>query len=245
MFRGHPSNGTLSTAMMVQEEDDDDSLENSIVRGDEHKPPLSERNALSHETSPQTPPIPSVVFTDQVDEDVFTAEVDEDEDVFTTEVDEDKDDDEIPISFLLLNSIDVDERRIRDMQQMQCGAQKYQRLLERTQTQVDGLFHDLYESQQTTRDPVDINVRLANVNLRLANKLALLYREIDEPRGTEDLKGEAHCQHEKGYVSSAFLFPVVKLCLGFGMVMWFVSRGQALFPAAMIVWLWWVKESFF
>jgi hypothetical protein len=41
-----------------------------------------------------------------------------------------------------------------------------------------------------------------------------------------------------------FLFPVVKLFSGFGMVLLF-SRGEALFPAAMIVWLWWLKESFF
>jgi hypothetical protein len=41
-----------------------------------------------------------------------------------------------------------------------------------------------------------------------------------------------------------FLFPVVKLFLGFGMVLLF-SCGEALFPAAMIVWLWWLKESFF
>ena len=218
MFRGYPSSGTLPTVNMHQEEEDyDDLTENSIIRGDEHETPLSHKYALNHVASPQTPPIPSMVFTSEAD----------------------NDDDEIPISSLLLNSIDVDERRIRDLQQTQRMAQEYQRVRQRTQSRVDdGTLHDLYKSQRTPHEPVDINVRLAN-------KLALLYREKYEPHGSaENLEYETNHQYDKDCVSSASLFPVGKLCLGFGMVM-LCSRSGAWFPAAMIVWLWWVKESFF
>ena len=209
--RGYPSSGTLSTVIMHQgEEDYDDSLDTSSIRGDKHTTPLSHRFALNHVASPQTPPIPSVVFTAEADNDDY----------------------EIPISSLLMNSIDVDEQRIRDLQQTQRMAQENHRLRERTESRgADGSFHDLYESHQTPHEPVDINVRLAN-------KLALLYREKYEPYDiAEGFEEETHRQ-------SAVFFPIGKFCLGFGMVI-LCGRGQALFPAAMIVWLWWVKESFF
>jgi hypothetical protein len=69
--------------------------------------------------------------------------------------------------------------------------------------------------------------------VRLANKLAKLL-------GTEDLEKEKS-QDDAPFV---FLFPMVKVFSGFGMVLLF-SRNEALFPAAMIVWLRWLKESFF
>jgi hypothetical protein len=193
--------------------DDDDSSENSIISGDEHDAPLlSQRHVLNQVASAQTPPIPSAVLA----------------------ADDDDDYDEIPMSSLFLNSFDVDERRIRDLQESQRMDQEYQRVLEHRQAQVDGLFHDLYKSQQT------INGRITKINVRLANKLALLHREKDELLGTKAL-GKEESQDEKPFV---FLFPVVKLGLVFGMVL-LLSRGEALFPAAMMVWLWWLKESFF
>jgi hypothetical protein len=57
--------------------------------------------------------------------------------------------DEIPISFLFLSSFDVDERRIRDLQQAQRVNQEHQQVLKHGQVQIDGVFHCLHELQQT------------------------------------------------------------------------------------------------